>query len=107
MHRAIRSAARLGRVARARALSRRWRARPVRKPQLCAGLNRHVAQLPAAQHSNPANFYPAAPASYYARFWHQNAINGLQYGFPYDDFAGQSSNIAVTNPQYVVLAVGW
>ena len=77
------------------------------KPQLCAGLNRHVAQLPAAQQSNPANFYPAAPANYYARFWHQNAINGLQYGFPYDDFAGQSSNIAVTNPQYVVVAVGW
>jgi hypothetical protein len=77
------------------------------KPQLCAGLNRHVAQLPAAQQSNPANFYVAPPANYYAQFWHQNAINGLQYGFPYDDFAGQSSNIAVTNPQYVVVAVGW
>jgi hypothetical protein len=77
------------------------------KPQLCAGLNRHVAQLPAAQQSNPANFYLAGPANYYARFWHQNAINGQQYGFPYDDFAGQSSNIAVTNPQYAVVAVGW
>jgi len=77
------------------------------KPQLCAGLNRHVAQLTATQQSNPANFYPAAPANYYARFWHQNAINGLQYGFPYDDFAGQSSDISVTNPQYVVVAVGW
>src|SRR5258708_18420939 len=77
------------------------------KPQLCAGLNRHVAQLPVAQQSSPANFYPAAPANYYARFWHQNAINGLQYGFPYDHFAGQSSNIAATNPQYVVVAVGW
>ena len=77
------------------------------KPQLCAGLNRHVAQLPSTQQSNPANFYLAAPANYYARFWHQNAINGLQYGFPYDDFAGQSSDISVTNPQYVVVAVGW
>jgi hypothetical protein len=77
------------------------------KPQLCAGLNRHVAQLPSAQQSNPANFYLAAPANYYARFWHQNAINGLQYGFPYDDFAGQSSDISVTNPQYVVVAVGF
>ncbi|MBV9382188.1 MAG: hypothetical protein JOY82_02525 [Streptosporangiaceae bacterium] len=57
-------------------------------PPLCAGLNRHVAQLPAAQQSNPANFYLAAPANYYAWFWHQNAINGLQYGFPYDDDAG-------------------
>jgi hypothetical protein len=76
-------------------------------PQLCAGINRHVAQLPAAQQSNPANFYQAAPANYYAQFWHQNAINGVQYGFPYDDYAGQSSDISVTNPQYMVVAVGW
>ncbi len=76
-------------------------------PTLCAGLNRHVAQLPAAQQSVPANFYLAAPANYYAQFWHQNAINGLQYGFPYDDDAGQSSDISITNPQYMVVAVGW
>ena len=76
-------------------------------PQLCAGLNRHVAQLPASGQSNPANFYQAAPANYYAQFWHQNAINGLQYGFPYDDYAGQSSDISVTSPQYLVVAVGW
>ncbi|HEY1671905.1 MAG TPA: beta-1,3-glucanase family protein, partial [Streptosporangiaceae bacterium] len=76
-------------------------------PTLCAGLNRHVAQLPAASQSNPANFYQAAPANYYAQFWHQNAINGVQYGFPYDDDAGQSSDISVTNPQYMVVAVGW
>jgi hypothetical protein len=76
-------------------------------PTLCAGLNRHVAQLPAAQQSDPANFYQAAPANYYAEFWHQNAINGLAYGFPYDDDAGQSSDISVTNPQYLVVAVGW
>jgi hypothetical protein len=76
-------------------------------PPLCAGLNRHVAQLPAAQQTNPANFYTAGPANYYAWFWHQNAINGLQYGFPYDDDAGQSSDISVTNPQYLVVAVGW
>jgi F5/8 type C domain/Beta-1,3-glucanase/Putative Ig domain len=76
-------------------------------PTLCAGLNRHVAQLPTAQQTNPANFYQAAPANYYAEFWHQNAINGKQYGFPYDDDAGQSSDISVTNPQYMVVAVGW
>jgi hypothetical protein len=76
-------------------------------PQLCAALNRHVAQLPLAQQTNPANFYMAAPANYYARFWHQNAINGLQYGFPYDDYGGQSSDISVTSPQYAVIAVGW
>jgi len=76
-------------------------------PQLCAGLNRHVAQLPIAQQSDPSQFYLAAPANYYAQFWHQNAINGKQYGFPYDDDAGQSSDISVGNPQYMVVAVGW
>jgi hypothetical protein len=76
-------------------------------PTLCAGLNRHVAQLPASQQSNPASFYQAAPANYYAWFWHSNAINGLQYGFPYDDVYGMSSDISVANPQYMVVAVGW
>jgi hypothetical protein len=76
-------------------------------PQLCAALNRHVAGETTAQQQNPANFYQAAPANYYAEFWHQNAINGKQYGFPYDDYAGQSSDISVANPQYAVVAVGW
>ena len=76
-------------------------------PQLCAGLNRHVAQLSSTQQSIPAKFYQAGPANYYAQFWHQNAINGVQYGFPYDDYAGQSSDLSVNNPQYAVVAVGW
>jgi hypothetical protein len=76
-------------------------------PQLCAGLNRHVAQLPIAQQSNPKRFYRAAPANYYAQFWHNNAINHRAYGFPYDDYAGQSSDISVTDPQFMVIAVGW
>jgi hypothetical protein len=76
-------------------------------PSLCAGINRHVAQLPAAQQSVPSNFYQSAPANYYAEFWHQNAINGLAYGFPYDDDAGQSSDISVTNPQFMIVAVGF
>src|SRR5216683_457589 len=42
-------------------------------PALCAGINRHVAQLPAAQQSNPANFYPPAPACAYAQLWARNA----------------------------------
>ena len=76
-------------------------------PSLCAAFNRHVAGETTAQQQDPANFYLAAPANYYAEFWHQNAINGKQYGFPYDDDAGQSSDISVTNPQYAVVAVGW
>ena len=74
---------------------------------MCAGLNRHVAQLTTAQQSDPAQFYQAAPANYYAQFWHANAIDAVAYGFPYDDDAGQSSGISVSNPQYMVVAVGW
>jgi hypothetical protein len=36
-----------------------------------------------------------------------SAIKRKQYGFPNDDYAGQSSDISVTNPQYSVVAVGW
>jgi Beta-1,3-glucanase len=64
-------------------------------------------RIHASEQSNPANFYLAAPANYYAQFWHANAINNRQYGFPYNDDAGQSSDISVTNPQYLVVAVGW
>jgi beta-glucanase (GH16 family) len=76
-------------------------------PPLCAALNRHVAQLPASGQSKPAAFYKAGPANYYAEFWHKNAINGKQYGFPYDDDANQSSDISVANPEYLIVAVGW
>jgi hypothetical protein len=75
-------------------------------PTMCAALNRHTAQLPANQQQVPANFYQAAPANYYAKFWHDNAINGLAYGFPYDDVAGQSSFISHGSPQWLEIAVG-
>ncbi|MFI5972059.1 beta-1,3-glucanase family protein [Streptomyces sp. NPDC051452] len=76
-------------------------------PDMCAALNRHVATLPASQQGDPSQYYKAAPANYYARFWHDNAINHLAYGFPYDDVAGQSSFISHGNPQWLLVAVGW
>jgi hypothetical protein len=76
-------------------------------PTMCAALNRHTAQLPASQQQTPSNFYLAGPANYYAKFWHDNAINGLAYGFPYDDVGGQSSYISYANPQYLLVAVGF
>ncbi|MFL6140782.1 MAG: discoidin domain-containing protein [Labedaea sp.] len=76
-------------------------------PNMCAALNRHVATLPQAQWSDPTRYYLAAPANYYAKFWHDHAINKLAYGFPYDDVAGQSSFISHGNPQWLVVAVGW
>lgn len=76
-------------------------------PARCAALNRHVAHLPQTQWSNPGLYYQAAPANYYAKFWHDHAISDLAYGFPYDDYANQSSFISHTAPQYLLVAVGW
>ncbi|MEU4219638.1 glycoside hydrolase family 64 protein [Actinoplanes sp. NPDC026623] len=77
------------------------------QPQKCAALNRHTADLPSSQWETVANFYRAAPANYYAKFWHDHAINRLAYGFPYDDVAGQSSFISHNDPQWLEIAVGW
>ncbi|MFI1920689.1 beta-1,3-glucanase family protein [Streptomyces sp. NPDC020377] len=76
-------------------------------PDMCAALNRHVATLPASQQADPSQYYKAAPANYYARFWHDNAISNLAYGFPYDDVAGRSSFISHGDPQWLLVAVGW
>ncbi|MEU3985124.1 beta-1,3-glucanase family protein [Streptomyces sp. NPDC026672] len=76
-------------------------------PDMCAGLNRHVANLPANQQADPNQYYKAAPGNYYAKFWHDNAINHLAYGFPYDDVAGQSSFVSHGSPQWLLVAVGW
>ncbi|HZB49447.1 MAG TPA: beta-1,3-glucanase family protein [Mycobacteriales bacterium] len=76
-------------------------------PVRCAALNRHVVGLSPADQQNPARFYQAAPANYYSKFWHDRAIGGLAYGFPYDDYADQSSFVSHGDPQWLIVAVGW
>jgi hypothetical protein len=76
-------------------------------PVRCAAINRHVLGLSAADQQNPARFYQAAPANYYSRFWHSVSINGLAYGFPYDDYANQSSFVSHGDPTWLIVAVGW
>ncbi|WP_245667080.1 beta-1,3-glucanase family protein [Actinomadura latina] len=73
----------------------------------CSAINRHVAQLPRSQWSDPSLFYQAAPANYYAKFWHDHALGHRAYGFPYDDYADQSSFVSHRDPQYLLIAVGW
>jgi len=73
----------------------------------CANLNRHVAELPESDWSTPSAYYQKAPANYYAKFWHDNSIGAKAYGFPYDDYASQSSYISHTDPKYLLVAVGW
>jgi hypothetical protein len=74
---------------------------------LCAGLNRCVAQFSTTIQNTPADYYKNAPCNYYAAFWHSVAVNGLQYGFAYDDDNGQSSDFNSTDAQYVQVAVGF
>ena len=74
--------------------------------QLCAAFNRHVVENPS-QWTVPADFYLAAPANYYAQFWHSHSVGGLAYGFPYDDASGFSSTIQASHPQHMALGIGW
>lgn len=76
-------------------------------PTGCAALNRHTAQLPRTQWEDPTRFYQQSPANWYAKFWHDRAINGRAYGFPYDDVADQSSFVSHGDPQWLIVAVGW
>jgi hypothetical protein len=57
--------------------------------------------------SNSQNFYQAAPANFYAKFWHDHGRRGKAYGFPYDDVGGYSTYISHSNPQYMLVAIGW
>lgn len=74
--------------------------------QLCAALNRHVATN-VSQWGTPTDFYQAAPANYYAAFWHRHSVGGLAYGFAYDDVSGQSSTITTGQPEHMVFTVAY
>ena len=87
-------------------------------PDLSAAIFRHVGDAAGSFATNgtlldknlwrdPTTFYTAAPADYYARFWHAHALGGKAYGFPYDDVGGYSSYISHANPQYLLVALGW
>ena len=69
------------------------------QPDKCAALNRHGTR--------PADYYQAAPANFYADFWHDNAIGHRAYGFPYDDVNAQSTYVSHSDPQYLLVAVGF
>jgi hypothetical protein len=76
-------------------------------PTMCAALNRHTAHLAQSQWEIESQFYLAAPANYFAKFWHDHSINRMAYGFPYDDVGGYSSFISHGDPQWLVVAIGW
>jgi hypothetical protein len=75
--------------------------------QLCAALNRHVADQPSDRWYNAEYFYPAGkPANFFTKFWHQHSYNGLAYGFSYDDVGGHSPSIYTPAPVSVTYTIG-
>jgi hypothetical protein len=90
------------------------------QPDLSAAMERHVAEKAGTFNSDgtlvnrnfwqtipSTTFYSAAPANFYAQYWHTHGIAGKAYGFPYDDVGGYSSDISCNSPQYLVVAIGW
>ncbi len=76
--------------------------------QVCAALNRQVAQRPFTDWWNAAYFYPAGQnANYFAKFWHDHGLNALAYGFAYDDVGGFSPSIHTESPVSVTYTIGW
>lgn len=73
---------------------------------VCAALNRHVYEN-QSNWNNVSAYYKAAPANYYAKFWHDHSIDGLAYGFCYDDVNGQAAYVEVGDPKGVIVRAGW
>ncbi|WP_176475414.1 MULTISPECIES: glycoside hydrolase family 64 protein [Paenibacillus] len=71
----------------------------------CAAINRHV--YTSNDWNNVSNYYKGTPANYYAKFWHDHSINGLAYGFAYDDVNGQAAYLEVGDPKGLIIRVGW
>ncbi|ASG25222.1 immunoglobulin I-set domain protein [Nitrospirillum viridazoti] len=74
--------------------------------QLCAAFNRHIMDNAGAW-ATPSVWYSAAPANFYAKFWHDHSVGGLAYGFAYDDVSDQSSTITTDTPEHAVFGIGW
>ena len=75
--------------------------------QMCAAINRHIVQDPA-HWATSSFFYPAGTAAnWYSKFWHDHGLNGLSYGFSYDDVGGFSSSLHTGAPTTATVTVGW
>ncbi|GAA5785177.1 beta-1,3-glucanase family protein [Chitiniphilus shinanonensis] len=76
--------------------------------QITAAFNRHLLlTVDPANWSNSAYYYLQAPANYFSKFWHDHSIDGLSYGFCYDDVRGHSSLLEHPSPKGLIVTVGW
>ena len=74
--------------------------------QLCAAFNRGVATQPN-NFNNEAQYYQNSVANFYAGFFHRHAIDGLAYGFCYDDVFDHSTLLHFTNPTGLIVDLKW
>ena len=75
--------------------------------QLCAALNRHVAESPANWYVQQAHYPSGQAANWYAKFWHDHSISALAYGFAYDDVGDFSPSLHTAAPTTVTYTIGW
>ena len=87
-------------------------------PDLSAAIYRHVGAeagsfdadgklLNENLWDDATTFYQSAPAHFYAEFWHTHGIDGKAYGFPYDDVGAYSTYVSHTEPEYLLVAIGF
>ncbi|WP_186438257.1 beta-1,3-glucanase family protein [Cohnella terricola] len=75
-------------------------------PQDCAALNRGVYGDPA-HWTDPNYYYKSAPSNFYSKFWHDHSIDGLSYGFCYDDVYNQAAYLEHNDPTALIVTIGW
>lgn len=81
--------------------------------QLCAAITRHVVDVSTPNvgqqdWSDPSKYYVKSPCNHYAKFWHNKNVrlDGLAYGFAYDDVFERSSTLHTPNPTSVKVIFG-
>lgn len=75
--------------------------------QMCAALNRHVAETPSLWYTQSAHYPAGQAANWYAKFWHDHDIDQKAYGFAYDDVGGFSPSLHTDAPTQVTFTIGW
>lgn len=75
--------------------------------QLCAALNRHVAETPGKWKEHAAYYPKGERSNWYSKFWHDHNIDRLSYGFAYDDVWDASASLHSTKPTAATITIGW
>ena len=75
--------------------------------QITAAFNRHLlVTVDPSRWSDSASYYLTSPANHFSAFWHTHSIDGLAYGFCYDDVRGKSSLLEHPDPKGLIITVG-